>query len=556
MFENLNTREKAQRRYKSLWQERSSWDAKEKEISRFIFPQGGQWTTSDAGRGTKKHGEIIDNTALRARRVLSAGLMAGMTSPARPWFRLSTPDEKLNEYDSVKDWLNDVTAVMRNVFSRSNTYGTLHSIYDELGAFGTGASVVYDDFNSVILQHPLTFGEYAIGMDYRRAVASFTRVCQYTVLQVVQDFGLNNCSANVKNQYERRNYEAKVDVVHVIEERADRNGKRGAKGMRFSSVFYEPGGLHNVVLRESGFHDFPVLAPRWRTTGGGTYGSGPGEEALGDAVSLQLLQLRKSQGIDYQTNPPLQLPTALRNVADILPGGLNYYDQSSASGGIRSAFNVNLDLTGLREEILDTRQRIERTFYVDLFLMLASQDIKSGVTAREIAERHEEKLLMLGPVLEGLFGELLSPLIDLTFARMIRTNLLPPPPPELQGMELKVEFVSTLAQAQRAVGLQAVDRLLGTVGNIALQVPGVWDKIDSDRVVDIYSDMLGVDPDMVVAGDQVALIRQQKAQAAAQQQMLANAPAMAGAARDLSQADTTGSNGLTDFLGSSQGFGQ
>lgn len=101
-----------------------------------------------------------------------------------------------------------------------------------------------------------------------------------------------------------------------------------------------------------------------------------------------------------------------------------------------------------------------------------------------------------------------------------------------------------------------MDRLLGTVGNIALQVPGVWDKIDSDRVVDIYSDMLGVDPDMVVAGDQVALIRQQKAQAAAQQQMLANAPAMAGAARDLSQADTTGSNGLTDFLGSSQGFGQ
>jgi hypothetical protein len=161
---------------------------------------------------------------------------------------------------------------MRNVFSRSNTYGALHSIYDEIGAFGTGASVVYDDFDTVILHHPLTFGEYALGMDYRRRVGSFTRVCPYTVLQLVQDFGLDNVSIGVKNQYERRNFESKVDVVHVIEERSERAGKKGAKGMKYSSVYYEPAASQGQVLRESGFYDFSVLAPRWRVTGGSTYG--------------------------------------------------------------------------------------------------------------------------------------------------------------------------------------------------------------------------------------------------------------------------------------------
>ena len=44
------------------------------------------------------------------------------------------------------------------------------------------------------------------------------------------------------------------------------------------------------------------------------------------------------------------------------------------------------------------------------------------ITAREIEERHEEKLLMLGPVLERLNDELLRPLIDRTFNIMVRLS--------------------------------------------------------------------------------------------------------------------------------------
>jgi hypothetical protein len=94
-----------------------------------------------------------------------------------------------------------------------------------------------------------------------------------------------------------------------------------------------------------------------------------------------------------------------------------------------------------------------------------------------------------------------------------------------------------LAHAQRAVGTNSIDRFVGNLGQIAQFKPDVLDKFDSDYWADAYSDMLGVDPQLIVASNQVALIRENraKAQQAAQQQ--AQAPQAAAAAKDLSQVD-------------------
>lgn len=49
---------------------------------------------------------------------------------------------------------------------------------------------------------------------------------------------------------------------------------------------------------------------------------------------------------------------------------------------------------------------------------------------------------------------------------MVHDPSLPPPPPELEGMDLQVDFISPLAQAQRAVGTAAIDRVVG--------IQGIW----------------------------------------------------------------------------------
>jgi len=346
-----------------------------------------------------------------------------------------------------------------------------------------------------------------------------------------------------------------VTVIHAIEPRSDRDvTKRDAKNMPFKSCYFEINSDPDQYLRESGFEEFPVLVPRWATAGGDVYGNSPGMEALGDIKQLQHEQLRKAQGIDYQTKPPLQVPTSMKNRdVETLPGGISYVDGASAQAGIRTAFEVNLNLDHLLRDIMDVRERIRSAFYADLFLMLANAT-DTRMTATEVAERHEEKLLMLGPVLERLHNELLDPLIETTFTRMVQANILPPAPPEMQGMELNVEFVSMLAQAQRAIGTNSVDRFVGSLGAVAQMRPEVLDKFDADQWVDAYSDMLGVDPKLIVANDQVAVVRQARNQAMAAKEQSEVMEQTSNTVKNLAQAPTNQPTALRDVMNMFSGY--
>ena len=542
-------------RHSALTQERASFVSHWQEISDYLLPRSGRFFTSDRNNGGKRHNNIYDSSGTRALRVLAAGMMAGMTSPARPWFRLTTSVPELDESAAVKTWLADVTRIMQMVFSKSNTYRALHSMYEELGAFGTASSIVLPDYRNVIHHYTQTTGEFTIATDYRGQVNTLYREYEMTVGQMVAEFGIDKVSHTVKGMHDRGALESWVPVVQAIEPRAVRDpAKRDNKNMPYKSCYLEKGGNDDAYLRESGFKEFPALCPRWAVSGGDIYGNSPAMEALGDIKQLQHEQLRKAQGIDYQTKPPLQAPSSMKNQAvNTLPGGVSFVDASSPTGGIRAAWEVNLNLNYLLEDIRDVRERINGSFYADLFLMLAN-GVNTTMTATEVAERHEEKLLMLGPVLERMHNEILDPLIESTFARMVEADIVPPPPQELQGMELNVEFVSMLAQAQRAIATNGVDRFVGNLGAVAQFKPGVLDKFDEDRWADAYADLLGVDPELIVPGDKVALIRQARAeaaQAAAQQEALAQS---AAAAKDLAAADTSGQNALTDVTRAFSGY--
>lgn len=543
-------------RWGQLKTERASWFSHWQEISSYILPRNGRFFVQDRDKGQRRHNAIYDSTGTKALRTLAAGLMGGLTSPARPWFRLATSNPELMKFAPVKQWLNDCTNVMLDIFQKSNTYRALHGLYEELGGFGTGASIVMEDFDDVIRHYPLTTGEFAIATDYRGEVCTLYREFQKTVAELVKEFGRDAVSPAVRAMFDSGTLDAWVTVIHAIEPRADRDPtQRDAKNMPWRSVYFELGGDPDKPLRESGYKRFPALCPRWSVAGGGIYGNSPGMEALGDIKQLQHEQLRKAQGIDYMTKPPLQAPTSMKNRdVETLPGGISFVDTAGPAGGIRTAFDVNLNLQYLLEDIQDVRGRINGAFYADIFAMLANQ-VDARMTATEVAERHEEKMLMLGPVLERLQNELLDPLIDMTFARMLAAGIVPPAPQELHGQELNVELVSMLAQAQRAIATNGVDRFVGNLGMVAQMKPDVLDNFDADRWAETYSDMLGVDPTLIVPGDRVALVRQQRAQA---QQQAAQQAAMnqgADTMQKLGNVDTGGKNAATDILNMFSGYG-
>lgn len=552
---NIVPRDKLVTRWGALKTERASWWMHWQEISAFLLPRSGRFFVQDRNKGWRRHNNIYDNTGTRALRILGAGMLSGATSPARPWFRLATADRELNEYPAVKLWLADVSRLLLDIFTRSNTYRALHSGYEELGAFGTWASVISEDFDDVIHHTPLTTGECCIGTDMRGRVVTLYREFQKTVEDLVGEFGRENCSLTVRNLYDRGSLDSWVTVIHAIEPRSARDpSMKDSRNMAWRSCYFELNGDKEKYLRESGFKRFPVIAPRWAVTGGDIYGHSPGMECLGDVKQLQHEQLRKAEGIDYQTKPPLQVPTSLKNrEIDALPGGVTFYDANAQTQGIRTMFDVNLNLDHLLVDIQDVRERIRGAFHADLFMMLANQT-DTRMTATEVAERHEEKLLMLGPVIERLHDEALEPLVESTFYRALEAGLVPPPPAEMQNENLNVEFISMLAQAQRAVATNSVDRFVGNLGAVAQYKPDVLDKFDSDKWADIYSEMLGVDPELIVPSDKVAIVREQRAKQAAAAQSAETAKTAADAVNKLAGAQTTEPSALSNVINMFSGY--
>lgn len=537
------------KRLESLRSERASFIPLYRELSDYHLAHRGRFLTSDRNKGHKRNTAQINNCSHLATRTLASGMMSGITSPARPWFRLSSGDKGLDDFASVKTWLYQVQDIMYRVFSASNAYNSLHILYSELGVFGTAAMGVYHDFDNVIWCRPYTVGSYMIGLNSRNESDSFYREYEVTVAQCVKQFGIDNVSDHVKQQWKNGNSEAWVSIVHVIEPNDDRdNISPLAKDKKIRSAYFEKTKGTGAVkfLRESGFDTFPIMTPRWDVTAEDAYATDcPGITALGDTKALQLGEKRLYQAVDKISTPPLQGPATLRSKisSGVLRGDdILWYDKNAE--GLSSIYqNYRPDINALIMVNDKAEARIKRAFYEDLFLMLANTD-RRQITAREVAEKHEEKLLMLGPVLERLHTELLDPLIDRTFDILQSNGVLPPPPEELGGKELNIEYVSVLAQAQRLINTGAIDRITQYTGSIANIWPGARHKINAEQSVDEYAAALGVDPSIINSDERVAELVQAEQQAQAQAQAQQQAISLASMAKQASDTNVSEDNAL------------
>lgn len=562
-----------ERRLGALKNERSSWEPHWIDIQKHLLPRRGRFLNAgnQQNNGKKLNNDILDSTGTFALNTLASGLMSGITSPARPWFRLVTSDPELLEFGPVKEWLFTVESRLRRAFQASNIYNCLQSTYEEIGAFGTAAMLLDENYDTLIRGYPFTVGEYYLANGPDLKVQTLYREYKLTVEQMVGQFGYEACSETVRNMYDRADYDSWIDVCHAIEPNPHHEpqvagfvGKQAAEYKAaakkpFRSCHWEKGASRDQYLKIGGYNDFPVMAPRWHVTGTDVYGRSPGMDALGDIKQLQHMERTSAQAVALMVKPPMTGPSSLKSPS-ILPGAMTAVDAMGQGQGFRPAFEVNPRLAEFNIKTEEARQRINRAFYADLFLMFAGDMRADRATATEITERSQEKLLALGPVLERLQNELLEPLIDRTFNIMVRHSMaawegrsdrgiLPPPPKEIAGDELKVDYISMMAQAQRAVATTGIERFASFVGNLSAVHPESLDKIDFDQAVDEYGEALGISPRIVRSDDKVDELRKGRQEAVAAQQQQANAANMVNAAKLLSETDTGSDNALTRMMG-------
>lgn len=525
-----------------------SWESHGKELSDNIMPFLGRNLNSENNQtekndGRKKHSNIINSTPKQAIRTCAAGIQGGLTSPSRPWFQLSLPSEEMAEVETIRNWLHEVRNLLLGVFSTSNFYGQMHALNYELCLFGTGVMLIEEDIETIARFKTLTYGEYVIALDHKGRPCQLFRMFSVTAYQAVEKFGEEKLTQTIKNALIAGDNKTRFDVIHLIEKNRDiKHGRGDHRGMKWKSVYYplvDDNG-DNTIFRESGYRTCPFVAPRWQVIADNTYGYSPAMEALGDIKQLQKLERDKLMAIAKGVNPAMNAPASMRGKgANTLPGGITYIDAAQGQQSFTPTHQVNLDIADVRVEIAAVEQRIKETFFNNLFL--ASLAETKDMTAREVSERSQEKMMALGPILENLMSDSLDLIIDRVFSICENLRILPPMPQELPGgLPIEVQYISLLAQAQKMVGNSSLEQLVLMVGQISQMDPSIRHKFNSHEFIDQYASGLGTPPKIINSDDvaEKSMAAEQKQQQ--MMQMAAMAPQVAGAIKDLGQTPMKG----------------
>jgi len=495
---------------------------------------------------------ILNGTGTKAARDLASGMMNGITSPSRKWFRMWPGNKPVLRDRRLKAWLAEVEDVMMFAMSQSNFYKALAVMYLDLAIFGTAAMLIYEDSETIIHAYNPALGEFRLMQDHRQRVVGIAREFYMQVRQVVDQFGEENCSTRVREAYKRGggSWLQPVKVRHLIEPNTPpRSGM--SKSFRWREWFWEAdGGDREQVLRVGGFHEFPGACPRWELSGNYVYGGSPGMDALGDVLQLQQETLVKAKGLEKGVDPALLADVSLQNTKiSASPSGITFVPGlARGQAGVVPVAPVNMPLGELTLDIREVENRIRDTFHNDLFRMIANLDTVRSAT--EIDARREEKLVLLGPVLERFENEALDPALARIFNICYRAGLIPPPPEGFEDVPITIQYTSLLATAQRASNTVATERLFGLIGNLAAVYPEVRHVPRVAELLVSYADSIGVPADGINSPEEVEKAKQEEAKAAQAAKTTEEVGVAVEGAKTLSETDVGGGmNALEALMG-------
>lgn len=519
-------------RFTALKSEYLLWRPAFMDIKKYIAPLNGIFDTMPTSRAQMiDHKTLLDNYAVQAAGVLASGLTSGMTSPSSPWVKLELDiDRDLTEEESF--WLEQAEDCVYMVFKRSNLYSCLRGAHKELGAFGTGCFAVVEDFEDIARGRLFTCGQYYLGVDSKGRPNAFGREVWMQTGQVVQEFGWENCSPTVQVNFDYNRKDVWVKIFHLIEPNDNAIGDmKDYRHMPFRSMYFDPADSSDRFLSTRGYKKFPIVAPRWEVNSTDQiYGYGPGWYALGNAKELQKAKYDKLTARDLHNRPPMIQDASVEGHAAMVPGGMTKTTtQNVPNAGVRPAYQIQYDAQGHQITRQELREDIDRDFYVDLFKMLISSPDTTQKTAYEIAELQAEKIMQMGPVLYNIEKGELDVLIELVWDILVENNLIPTPPDSLQGAPIKVVYISLLAQAMKAIGVQTINRVIEHVASLGQISPELAmqaaDNIDFDESVRMVNKMEGGPAKLIRDPKAVAQLRDDRnkaAQAAQTSQMMQN----------------------------------
>jgi len=519
-----------------LKSQKANWENYFQDLATFCLPRKA-FVTQDRAPGQRLNfARLFDSVAIRSLQTMAAGFASHLTNPNSKWFSLATRNKKKMAMRNVKVWFKEVNEIVEETLSNSNFYPIIEEFYLDSGCFGTGSVYSERDPKSRVRYTSIPIRELLFEEDHMCRVGRVYRLFKYTVQQMIDRWGLERVSDNVKRKAEKKeDRQEKIEVIHGVYPRDVRDAsKEDALNKAYASMWMERETIHPLV--EGGYDELPYGVGRFNKENDEAWGFSPAMNALADIFMINAEKKTLIRGAMKVVDPAVILASkGFMLPFNLNPSGVNYLERGNVKEkftSIETKGNIGIGM----DMIMDVKNDIEEAFYVPLFK--AFSQITKQMTVPEVQKRIEENMALLGPVVGRHTQEVLSPQIVRTFNILFEDGYLPPPPPEIQGEELDVVFVSALARAQRKNEIVSIDNFLTRVANMAGVLPDVLDKVDADKAVDVLADIEGIDPEILRSHEAVRALREARAQQQMQATQMEAVEQGAGAADKIASAES------------------
>ena len=508
---------------------RGTWENHWQEVSDFFLPRKADFNVTRT-EGDKRNNLIFDSTGINLSELLAASLAGFLTNPASQWFNVRIRgNDGADVSQTVKEWLDDTTKRMMAEINAPETAFTshMHEVYLDIVTFGTGVIFVGESEDETrLLFDSRHLSEVVISESSDGIVDTVLRTFKFTVKQIMNKWP-DNTSKIVRDKMEKGNFEDKIEVIHAVIPRKDRDKERkDALNMPWESTYIVTD--DDTVLDESGFEEFPYMVPRWTKATGETYGRSPAMTARPDVKQLQEMMSTTIRAAQKIVDPPLLVDDeGVLGPVRTMPGGLNYVRSGSGESVRPLQTGGNIPISFQMME--DVRNRMRTIFFVDQLLF--SGDFR--MTATEVIQRTEERMRLLGPILGRLQSEFLGPMISRIFGIMFRNGKIKEPPEEIEGEEFEVEYVSPIVRAQKEIEALSILRWMESVSPLLALDPTASQVIDAPETIRTLADINNIPPKLVRDKKATAALVESQNQQAQQQQLIDSAVPLSQAARNI-----------------------
>lgn len=507
--------------YQKLVSERAPLDNTWYQCFAMSYPYRGQGFLNrdvdgitQAQTAKKVAGDLYDSTATDSLRLLASSVLSSITPSNQQWlsFAIAGVNDDLVPHDGKK-WLEAAAETMyKNIHASNYDAQALEFFTDEMAGGMLGLYIEKKEGNYHFEVWPLAtlYCQEVLGDGY---IDTIYRQVKFTPAEAYKKFGTRVPEA-VKTEYETDPYSNKqFDFIHTIRPRFDKKGKQ-MRGKIKSSLPFESVYVckkSGMVCLESGYHEMPVVVPRWMRIPDTDYAFGPMIDALPDMRTLNKVtetMIKNAEmaisGTFVAVNDGTINPATFR----IGPNRIVYVNDINnikplASGG---------DIQFAVGEIGRLQGQVRRTLLAD---QLGPTE-KAIATATEINTRTSIIRQILGPIFGRLQAEYLVPLVNRCFGLGERDGDFGQPPDSIAGSRFNITYRSPLALAQKQQQLQAIQQFeLGLSQTMQIK-PEVGDAFDWDKATQLKAELGGVPIDLM--RDEATIIQFRKKKAAEQAQ--------------------------------------